>query len=255
LRHLVEVGKNASLTLLETHAAPDGNDEYLASSVVDARVLDGGKLTRIKVQDEAKGAVHYARLLSHLGAEAKLRDFTLTLGGGIVRNEASVDFGGTQGDAHVSGAYFLNGRQHCDSSVRIDHRVPECVSSQQFRGVVDGRAEGVFQGLVRVAPHAQKTDGRQMVRALLLSEGAAHFAKPELEIFADDVQCAHGATAGEIDGEALFFLRARGIPEQQAKALLITAFIGEALDDIEDDEIRERLAMLSSQWLASQEGA
>ena len=168
------------------------------------------------------------------------------------RNEQGVV--GENGDAHVSGAYFLNGNQHCDTSTRIDHKTPECVSYQQFRGVVDDRAEGVFQGLVRVAPHAQKTDGRQMVRALLLSEGAAHFAKPELEIFADDVQCAHGATAGEIDEDALFFLRARGIPQDQAKALLITAFIGEALDDIENYDIRERLAELASNWMHRQGG-
>ena len=255
LRHLVQVGEGASLTLLETHAAPSGGDEYLANSVIDAKVLQGGRLSRVKVQDEADSAIHYSRLLANVAADGRLRDFTLTLGGKIVRNEASVDFSGENADAHVSGAYFLSGRQHCDTSVKINHKTPECVSYQQFRGVVDDRAEGVFQGLVRVAPHAQKTDGRQMVRALLLSEGAGHFAKPELEIFADDVQCAHGATAGELDEDALFFLRARGIPEAEAKALLITAFIGEAIDDVEDFSIRERLAELSGNWLGRKDGA
>lgn len=256
LRHLVQLGTNAALTLLETHAAPSGNGDYLTNNVLDVQVKVGGCLTRIKVQDEDSGAVHYARLLVNLAAGAKLRDFTLSLGGRITRNEVSVDFAGTDGDAHVSGAYFLNERQHCDTSVRIDHNVPECVSYQQFRGVMDDRAEGVFQGLVRVAPQAQKSDGRQMVRALLLSENAAHFAKPELEIFADDVQCAHGATTGELDQESLFFLRARGIPLDQAKALMVSAFIGEALDDIEDFEIRQRLAGLSSHWLnRDKEGA
>ncbi len=253
-RHIVHVGAGASLKIFQTHAGSE-KATYFTNTVFIAQIADKGALTRVKVQGDSLTAFHFGHLQAKLGEAAKLRDFTLNLGGRVTRNEVSIALAGNMADAHVSGAYLLGGKQHCDTSIMMDHQVPECTSTQQFRGVVDETAQGVFQGKVRVAPDAQKSDGRQMVRALLLSERAAHYAKPELEIFADDVQCAHGATAGELDDEAMFFLRARGIPEAQAKALLITAFIGEALDDITDLDIRDRLEELTQNWLDWHSGA
>ncbi len=252
-RHIVHVGKGAALKIFQTHAGSE-NATYFTNTLFIAQIGNEGQLTRVKVQGDSLSAFHFGHLRAELGEKAKLRDFTLNLGGHVVRSEVDVALAGNAADAHVSGAYLLSGKQHCDTSIMMDHQRPGGTSQQQFRGVVDDGAQGIFQGKVRVAPDAQKSDGRQMVRALLLSERASHFAKPELEIFADDVQCAHGATAGELDDEALFFLRARGIPEPRAKALLITGFIGEALDDITDLDIRDRLEELTQNWLDRRSG-
>ncbi len=253
VRHLVHIGAGASLNIIETHAGAS-DTAYLSNNVMNVRVKENGRFVRTKVQDDAGDAFHFSHMGAIVGQGAVLRDFTLTLGAHLARGEADIVLAGKSADTHVSGAYLLGGKQHCDSWVRIEHRAPECTSDQQFRGVIDDAAQGIFQGIIKVAPDAQKTDGRQMVRALLLSQRAAQFSKPELEIFADDVQCAHGATIGELDDEALFFLRARGIPEMQAKSLLITAFIGEALDDVIDVNIKERLDDLAASWLEQRTG-
>ncbi len=248
IRHLVHIGAGASLNIIETHAGTS-DTACFSNIVMNIKVKENGRFTRIKVQDCSRDAFHFSHMAAIIGKGANLRDFTLTLGSHLARNEADIILAGKSANAHVSGAYLLGGKQHSDNWVRIEHRAPECSSDQQFRGVIDDAAQGIFQGIIKVAPDAQKTDGRQMIRALLLSERAAQFSKPELEIFADDVQCAHGATIGELDDEALFFLRARGIPEAEAKALLISGFIGEALDDVIDVNIRERLDGLTAAWL------
>ncbi len=143
----------------------------------------------------------------------------------------------------------MRGRQHCDTTLLVEHAVPRCTSRELFKAVLDGEARGVFQGKIIVAPDAQKTDGKQMAQALLLSETAEFDSKPELEIFADDVVCGHGSTSGQIDEELLFYLEARGIPEDEARALLIQAFVGEALERIEHEDLREALSAASAEWL------
>ena len=149
---------------------------------------------------------------------------------------------------------MIDGDQHCDTTLFMDHAVPNCNSTELFKGVIDGEAHGVFQGKIIVKPDAQKTDARMMTKGLLLSESAQFTAKPELEIFADDVQCAHGATSGELDEEMLFYLRSRGVPAHQAKALLIAAFVAETFEQIEDEAVREVLQDLPAVWLAEHEG-
>jgi Fe-S cluster assembly protein SufD len=147
---------------------------------------------------------------------------------------------------------LLRGDQHSDATLFIDHAVPECTSSQVYKTVLDGAGRGVFQGQVLVRPHAQKTDGRQSSRALLLSPKAEMDSKPQLEIYADDVQCAHGSTTGELDPDLMFYLRARGIPEKQAKALLIKAFIADAMDQVRNDDVLALLHGMGERWLAEE---
>jgi Fe-S cluster assembly protein SufD len=155
----------------------------------------------------------------------------------------------------VSGAYLLNGRQHADTRLVVDHAVPHGTSRELFKCVMDESARGVFQGKVIVRPGAQKTDGKQSSHALLLSERAEFDAKPELEIYADDVICGHGATSGELDEIQLFYLNSRGIPEVEAKSLLIAAFVGEAFDTVDNEAIRDELTRMTGEWLSGRSRA
>jgi Fe-S cluster assembly protein SufD len=171
------------------------------------------------------------------------------------RQQGFVTFEGEGSESYVSGAYLLTGKQHCDTRLVIDHAVPHCTSRELFKCVMDEAARGVFQGKAIVRRDAQKTDGNQSSHALLLSDEAEFDAKPELEIYADDVVCGHGATSGDLDENHLFYLKARGIPEQTAKSMLIAAFAAEAFDDVESDVIREVLTGLAEGWLDRRKGA
>jgi Fe-S cluster assembly protein SufD len=189
-------------------------------------------------------------LLASIGPGARLRDLSFTIGGAVVRNQRFLRFEGADGFASVRGASLLKGRQHADAMVVADHRAGHCQSQELFKAVLDGEARSIFQGRITVHPHAQKTDARMMTRALLLSETAQAISKPELEIFADDVQCGHGATTGALDPELKFYLMARGIPVQQAETLLVQAFIGEAIDGVAHAGLREALMDATANWLA-----
>ena len=173
------------------------------------------------------------------------------LGGAVVRNQLSVRFDGEGTSVDIRGATLLKGRQHADTTLVADHAKGHCTSRELFKTVLDGESHGVFQGKIVVRENAQKTDGKMMTRALLLSETAEADNKPELEIFADDVVCGHGATAGALDADLLFYLKARGIPEQEAQALLIQAFVGEAIEGIAHEGVREALMDASRAWLAT----
>jgi Fe-S cluster assembly protein SufD len=190
-----------------------------------------------------------------VGREAVLRDFTLTSGARVNRQNGTVSFTGEKADAKVAGAYLLAGRQHADTQLVIDHQVPKCTSRELFKCVMDENARGIFQGKVIVQRDAQKTDGKQSSHALLLSEAAEFDAKPELEIYADDVVCGHGATSGDIDHNHLFYLRSRGIPEADAKSMLIAAFVAEAFDTIGHEGVRDELSGFAERWLVSHKAA
>ncbi len=187
--------------------------------------------------------------MASIGSRARLRDLSFTTGGAVIRNQRLLRFEGAGGFASIRGASLLKGRQHADVTVVADHRAGHCQSQELFKAVLDGDARSVFQGRITVAP-AQKTDARMMTRALLLSETAEAISKPELEIFADDVQCGHGATTGALDGQLKFYLMARGIPAKEAETLLIQAFIGEAIDGVEHVGLREALMDATANWLA-----
>src|SRR6185503_11273555 len=184
-----------------------------------------------------------------VGAKAKLNLFNMTVGGAVSRYQGFITLSGEGSELNVNGVNLLKGTQHGDTTLVVDHAVPHCTSREIFRAVLDDRAHSVFQGRIIVRPHAQKTDGKMMTRALLLSDEAEADNKPELEIFADDVTCGHGATSGALDETLLFYLRARGLPEKAAQALLIQAFVGEAIEGITDDNLREAVMASAERWL------
>ena len=246
-RHTVTVAAGGSASLIETFV---GEGDYLSNAVIEINVGEGARLDRVKIEHESAKATHLAHSIVNLAKNAILRDFTLTSGAQLNRQNGTYTFLGQGADARVSGAYLLNGKQHADTRLVVDHAVPHCTSRELFQCVMDDTARGIFQGKVIVRPDAQKTDGKQSSHALLLSEAAEFDAKPELEIYADDVVCGHGATAGDLNPDHMFYLKSRGIPEAQAKSLLIAAFVGEAFDTIEHDGIRDALTSYAEGWLA-----
>ncbi len=247
-RNVIELGKGASATVFETHLG-EGAD-YVHNSVTEVRLGKGARLDRVKLQLEALGSHHLSNLNADLAEDANLQDFTLTRGAAATRQQGFVNFNGEHAMANVSGAYLLGHKRHADTRLVVDHRVANCVSRELFKCVMDDAARGIFQGKVIVQPDAQKTDGKQSSHALLLSPDAEFDAKPELEIYADDVVCGHGATSGELDETLMFYLRARGIPEAKAKSMLIAAFVAESFDDVENDAVRDVLNDIAHGWLA-----
>lgn len=246
-RNLVFLENEAEATILESHL---GKAASFSDIVTDISLAEGARLSHVKLQDEPAGSVHLATLRARLAGNAHLSSFTLTLGCGVSRGQNFVLFAGEGAEARINGAYTLKGKQHSDQFCVVDHAVPGCTSQTLFKGVLDGASEGVFQGKVVVRPHAQKTDGRQMTHALLLSRDAAMNAKPELEIYADDVQCAHGSTVGELSKDAIFYLRSRGVPEREARQLLVTAFLDEAIETAPHEAARDALKILVSDWFS-----
>ena len=212
-------------------------------------VGDEAHVDHVKIIAEGSDALHVSTLAAAIGARARFNAFTFTAGGAVVRNQLFLKFDGEDTVAGIRGATLIKGRQHADTTLVADHVARGCQSREMFKTVLDGEAHGVFQGRIIVRPHAQKTDAKMMTRALLLSERAEADNKPELEIFADDVQCGHGATAGALDDDLKFYLMARGIPRPEAEALLIRAFLGEAIEGIEHAGLREALMDAVVAWL------
>lgn len=247
IRNQINLKEGAELTVLETHVGHD--DAYVSNHVTEVNIADKAVLNRVRLQEDGLKAIHLSNTISKLGTGSKLNDFTFTLGGKTVRNQGFVTFGGENALANTSGSYMIAGHQHVDTTLVVDHAVPACQSRETFKCVMDENARGIFQGKVIVAPDAQKTDGQQSANALLLAQGAEFDAKPELEIYADDVWCGHGATSGELDENQLFYLKARGIPETKAKALLIAAFAAAAFEEIENEQVRDVFNELAQGWL------
>lgn len=246
-RNLIRLEEGAAAEIFESHVDAGGG-AYFADFACDVSIAEGASLTHLKLQDEGSEAIHLSSLTAQLSAHARLSTFSLALGAKLSRSQTFVRFAGEHALAEVDGATALRGRQHGDHFVAIDHAVPNCRSSTLFKTVLDDAATGVFQGKVVVRPDAQKTDGRQMSNALLLSRDAAMNAKPELEIYADDVQCAHGSTIGELNRDALFYLRSRGIDEATARQLLVSAFLDEAFEHVPHDAARDALRNLAAEW-------
>ncbi len=248
-RSLVAVGAGAGLTLLESYQGPDGVD-YQVNAALDLVVGEGARFDRIRVNAEGGAALHLSTLSATVGAKAQVCDFTFLTGGQVVRNQLFVQCTGAGARLGLNGASLLKGRQHGDVTLVVDHVAGACQARELFKSVLDDASRGVFQGKIIVRPGAQKTDARMMTRALLLSEDAEADNKPELEIFADDVQCGHGATSGALDDNLKFYLMARGIPEKDAEALLIQSFVGEAIETIAQEGVRDALMEATLRWLA-----
>jgi Fe-S cluster assembly protein SufD len=247
-RIIVAVEAGVSFTLVESHIGPAGI-AYQKNTVVELVVGDGAKVEHIRVNEAGDKALMLSTLAATLGAEAELKSLNFTLGGEVSRHQSFITYVGENAKLSLNGATMLKGRQHCDNTLVVDHAVPLGTSRELFRTVVDGSAQGVFQGKIIVRPHAQKTDGQMASNALLLSDDAGMSNKPELEIFADDVVCAHGATCGALDDNQLFYLMARGLPRAEAEALLVEAFIDEVLDHVGHDGLRAALTARVSAWM------
>ena len=252
MRSVIDVGAGAQLTIIESFLSLS-DAPALTNAVTELHVGDGAELHQIKVQREGPETTHLSTWATDIGAEATYRGFQFSTGGKLARNQIFLRYAGEGADAETNGAMMLRGRQHVDTTLLVDHAQPGGRSREHFKAVLDNEARGILQCKVVVQRDAQKTDGHQMAQALLLSEAAEFDSKPELEIFADDVACGHGSTSGQIDEELLFYLRARGIPEPRARALLITAFVGEAMDSIENEPLREALVEAASNWLEERE--
>ncbi len=247
-RTLVLVEPGAQVTLIETFDGPAAID-YQVNGALALVVGDGAQVERIKIAHDSAAALHIATIMASVGARASLRDFTFTTGGAVTRDQLFLRCAGAGSTVRIAGAKLLGGRQHADTTLMVEHAAPGCESREVFKTVLDGESRGIFQGKIIVKREAQKTDGKMMTRALLVSDTAEAVNKPELEIFADDVQCGHGATSGRLDANLLFYLKSRGIPAKEAEALLIQAFVGEAIDGLLHDGLREMLSERVVGWL------
>lgn len=247
-RNVVRVGKGAKLTLVECHLAPGAPRQVNAATQI--LLGDGAEVVHIKLVTSTDGSIHLGRTVARLGANAGYRPFHMVAGDGVVRNDLAITFRGQHSTFDLGAAKLVGGQGHADTTLVVDHAVPHCTSRELVKSVLADNARAVFQGKVIVRPDAQKTDGKQMAQALMLSPNAEFDSKPELEIYADDVVCGHGSTSAEIDPELIFYLRSRGIPLKDAQAMLVESFVGEAIDKVEHDAIQNALRDLSRRWLA-----
>ena len=245
LHFLVKVEDGAELTLLENGPAAARFNKCL-----EVEVADRAAFHHVRAQGRDHERLAVTHVFARLGEESVFKSFTLTANGRLTRNEAVIELTGDDATAHIAGAAMGDGDFHHDDTVFVTHDAVNCESRQVFKKVLKNGAVGVFQGKILVKPGAQKTDGYQISQSLLLDEDAQFLAKPELEIYADDVACSHGSTSGAIDEEALFYLRSRGVPESDAQDLLVLAFLAEAIEEIENDEIAEDIRSRLEGWLA-----
>ena len=244
-RHAIHLAAGAKFALLETSL---GDGHYLHNAVTEIHVAAGATLTHVRVQDESRNAFHFATLYVEVDDNGTYDGFTLNLGARMARAEMHARLAGPGATTQLNGAQLLAGMQHADFTSIVRHDAPHGTSRQTVKNVLAGRSRGVFQGRIEVARHAQKTDGYQMNQTLLLSPEAEIDSKPELEIFADDVKCSHGATVGELDAEQLFYMKSRGIPDAEARSLLVRAFLAEALEAIKDEAVRGALERTVERW-------
>ena len=242
-RVLVLTDANSQVRVVESHAG-DGETAYLNNTVTEISVGDHAVVDHYTVVREAESAFRVGSLHATLGRAGNFSSHTITLGGALVRNEASVVLAGEGGACTLNGLYLANGRQLVDNQTTIDHAQPHCDSHELYKGILDGRSRAVFNGKIIVRLDAQKTDAKQSNKALLLSESAQITTKPQLEIFADDVKCTHGATVGQLDTSSLFYLRSRGLSREQARQLLTHAFAADLLGHIKVEAIRAQLDLL-----------
>jgi Fe-S cluster assembly protein SufD len=249
-RNVIRIGNNARVTIIEEHVAA-GPAARQVHSVTDIHIGKGAHVTHIKIATSKPSETNLSSWYATIGAHANYRAFQFTASNGLTRNQLFVTYAGEHSKLDISGVMLGRGSDHIDTTLVVDHAVPHCESRELFKIVLDDRARGIFQGKVIVRPHAQKSDGKQMANALMLSEDAEFDSKPELEIYADDVVCGHGATCTELNEDLIFYCRSRGIPEDQARALLIESFIGEALEKLEHEGIRDALRAVALEWLAA----
>ena len=248
LRSHFEIGAGASVDIIESHVGRS-DDTYFSNSVSEISVDKEARLGHYRLQDESRRAFNIGLTNLELAQGAIYNGFGLQIGATLARNEVRARLGGEGIECRINGAYLASGSQHIDNTTFVDHAEAGSTSRQVFKGVLDDQAKGVFQGKVLVEPNAQKTDGHQLSRTLLLSRSAEMDCKPELEIYADDVKCSHGATVGELEEDAIFYLRTRGIDPVDARDMLIEAFIADVTEEIGHQAIRHAFDSVVHQWL------
>jgi len=247
-RNVLKVGEGAYVRFIERHVG-NSNAEFLSSSFSSLVLEKGAKAEYFIVQQTGVETQHLARLDVTLAQESELTVFVLNAGGRLVRQEVHVRVEGENATLALKGVNLVGDGAHVDVTTVLDHQLPHTSAEELFRNVVTGDGHGVFQGQIKVAQPAQKTDAQMACNTLLLSDDSNFSAKPELEIFADDVICAHGATVADIDDDHLFYLKARGIREREARALLIKAFVDEVVEELETDTLGENLIDIIDNWL------
>lgn len=254
-RSVVLAGKGAKGTIVEVSEAAGSAAQQINGAIV-FETGDESEIQHVRfVTRQQPATVQVQSLLATVGAHAKFDSFALVCKAGTVRQQHFVRYAGEHSEIGLRGVNLLRASEHSDVTLIVDHEVPHGTSRELFKSIIGGEGTGVFQGKVVVRPHAQKTDGSMKSNALLLNDGASMYNKPELEIFADDVVCGHGATVAQIDGDQLFYLMARGLPRAQAEALVLQAFAGEAVEFIADENVREIVMGEVVAWLQAREAA
>ncbi|MCP3104582.1 Fe-S cluster assembly protein SufD [Myxococcus sp. K15C18031901] len=248
-RVVVVAEEGSEATLVETYASAGGAGPTFTNAVTEVTLGDNASLHHFRLQAEGDAALHVGGLHVRQGRDSRFASHAFALGAALARNEVHVAFAGEGGDATLNGLYVGRDAQHLDQRTALDHAVPRCSSRELYKGVLDDQSRGTFHGLVRVRKDAQRTDARQQNRNLLLSEKAQADARPQLEILADDVKCAHGAAVGRLDAQALFYLRSRGIPRDEAERLLTYAFARELVEAVPAGALRQRVEGLLARKL------
>ncbi|MCP1835846.1 Fe-S cluster assembly protein SufD [Bradyrhizobium sp. USDA 4532] len=248
-RSYLQLDKGAHATVVQSFISAEGASGYQANDVLIALAGDEASLSHIRIAADAADAVNISSGIIAVGTRAKLDLFSMTCSGSINRYQGFVTLGGEGSKLSANGVNLIKDKLHADTTIVVDHAVAHCTSRQNFRAVVDDCGRSVFQGRIVVRPVAQKIDASLSTRALLLSDQAEADSKPELEISADDVTCGHGATSGALDGNLVFYLRARGLSEKDAQMLLIKAFIGESIEEIFADNLRDFVTAQAEHWL------
>lgn len=252
-RNLIVVEEGAKAVVVESWIGE--NDVYFNNPVTEVVVGDNADVDHYKVQRESRAAYHVATVQSRLGRDSHYNINSVSFGGAFVRNDVNTLLDGEGIECTLDGLYIADSSQHIDNHTTIDHAKAHCNSYEMYKGILSGRAKAVFNGRINVFEDAQKTDAKQSNRCMLLSDDAQINSNPQLEIYADDVKCTHGATVGQIDDKSIYYLRTRGIPEEQARHMLIYAFANEVLERIHVEPLRDRLAKDLYTWLAREERA
>lgn len=242
----IEIEPNSELFIIERN---EGQGAYWKNAATSIKIGDNAKLVHIRIQEDSAESINTNMVKITLGRDAHYDSFTLNLGGKLTRHEIRAVLSGPGAEIHLNGLNLLKGKQHGDTTILVEHAAPNCQSNQFYRSILDDESRGVFQGKVHVHKIAQKTDGYQLSNTILLSPKAEMDTKPELEIYADDVKCSHGATCGQLDEAPLFYLRSRGLNEAEARLLLIQAFVDEVVDKIGDEGVRATISGKVSGWL------
>jgi Fe-S cluster assembly protein SufD len=248
-RTLIVAEDDTRASIVESYVGVAG-DTYFTNAVTEILVKQRAEIEHCKLQRESDSAYHLSTVHANVGRESRFKTDTILVGGTLVRNEVNTVLSDEGIECAVNGLYLGRGHQHIDNHTVIEHARPNCASRELFKGILDGRAKAVFDGRIHVRPQAQKTDAKQTSRCILLSDDAQINTNPQLEIYADDVKCTHGAAVGKIDEDAVFYLRTRGIDYASARQMLVFAFANEILEGLKIGPVRERLAADLDRWLA-----